>query len=107
MKNDNIIKGYKGVMDLDLSTIDPKFHDEVRKQHLAEIKEYKIYQLSLPSRLRYENTTAKAQKTIKLDRDAARTEALKREKERNEKHQRFIDTYNRVQAILSYKKEGH
>ena len=40
MSNDNIMKGYKGIMDLDLSTIDPKFHDEVRKQHLAEIKEY-------------------------------------------------------------------
>ena len=51
MANDNIMKGYKGVMDLDLSAIDPKFHDEMIKQHLAEIKEYKAYQRSLPSRL--------------------------------------------------------
>lgn len=105
MSNDNIMKGYKGVMDLDLSAIDPKFHDEVRKQHLAEIKEYKVYQRSLPSRLRYENTTVRALKTLKLDRDAARTEALKREKEQNEKDQRFIDTYNRAQKILSERKE--
>ena len=107
MSNDNIMKGYKGIMDLDLSTIDPKFHDEVRKQHLAEIKEYKAYQRSLPPKLRYENTTVRALKIITLDRDAARTEALKREKEQNEKDQRFIDTYNRVQTILSYKKKEH
>lgn len=107
MSNDNIMKGYKGIMDLDLSAIDPKFHDEMRKQHLAEIKEYKAYQRSLPSRLRYENTTLRALKIVKLDKDAARTEALKREKEQDEKVQRFIDTYNRVQTILSHKKKEH
>ena len=105
MAKDNIMKGYKGVMDLDLSTIDPKFHNEVRKQHLAEIKEYKAYQHSLPSRLRYENTTVRALKTLKLDRDAARTEALKREKEQDEKDQRFIDIHNRSQIILSNRKQ--
>lgn len=106
MSNDNIMKGYKGVMDLDLLAIDPKFHDEVRKQHLAEIKEYKAYQRSLPSRLRYENTTVRALKTLKLDRDAARTEALKREKEQDEKDKQVIDIYNRAQKILSERK-GH
>ena len=104
MTNDNIIKGYKGVMDLDLSTIDPKFHNEVKKQHLAEIKEYKIYQRSLPPRLRYENTTVKALNLLKLDSEAARTEALKRKKEQEEKDKHFIDTYNRVQTILSNRK---
>lgn len=105
MPNDNIIKGYKGIMDLDLSAIDPKFHDEVRKQHLAEIKEYKAYQRSLPSRLRYENTTVRALKTLKLDRDAARTEALKREQAQNEKDKIFIDRHNRAQKILSERKK--
>lgn len=105
MANDNIMKGYKGVMDLDLSAIDPKFHDEMIKQHLAEIKEYKAYQRSLPSRLRYENTTIRALKTLKLDRDAARTEALKREKEQDEKDERFIDIHNRAQQILSNRKQ--
>lgn len=106
MSNDNIIKGYNGIMDLDLSAIDPKFHNEVRKQHLAEIKEYKLYQRSLPSRLRYENSTAKALKTLKLDRDAARTKQLKRDKEQNEKDQRFIDIHNRAKKIISERK-GH
>lgn len=105
MTNDNIMKGYKGIMDLDLSAIDPKFHDEMRKQHLAEIKEYKAYQRSLPSRLRYENTIVRALKSLKLGRDAARTEALKREKEQDEKDQRFIDIHNRAQQILSNRKQ--
>lgn len=106
MPNDNIIKGYKGIMDLDLSLIDSKFHKEAKEQHLAEIKEYKAYQRSLPSRLRYENTTVRALKTLKLDRDAARTEALKREKEQDEKDQRFIDIHNRAQQIL-HDRKGH
>lgn len=105
MTSDNIMKGYKGIMDLDLSAIDPKFHNEVIQQHLTEIKEYKAYQRSLPSRLRYENTTVRALKTLKLDRDAARTEALKREKEQDEKDQRFIDIHNRAQQILHDRKE--
>lgn len=104
MTNDNITKGYKGVMELDLSTIDPKFHNELRMLHQADIKEYKVYQHSLPSRLRYENTIVKSMNTLKLDRNAARTEALKREQAQNEKDQRFIDIYNRVQKILSQHK---
>lgn len=106
MSNDNIIKGYNGIMDLDLSLVDPKFHKEATQQHLVDIKEYKTYQSSLPSKLRYENAMIKALHTLKLDRDAAHTEALKREQEQNEKDQRFIDTYNRAQKILSERK-GH
>ena len=43
--------------------------------------------------------------TLKLDRDAARTEALKREKEQDEKDERFIDIHNRAQQILSNRKQ--
>ena len=86
MPNDNIIKGYKGIMDLDLSLIDSKFHKEAKKRHLAEIKEYKAYQQSLPSRLRYENTTVRALKTLKLDRDTFQAQKTVRKSQKRSKH---------------------
>ena len=63
MSNPNIIKGYKGIMDLDLSTIPPSFHKETVAQHIKDIQEYKMDQLSRPERLRYENTIVSAFKT--------------------------------------------
>jgi hypothetical protein len=63
MSNPNIIKGYKGIMDLDLSTIPPSFHKETVAQHIKDIQEYKMDQLSRPERLRYENTVVRAFKT--------------------------------------------
>ena len=31
------VKGYQGIMDLDLSSIDPKFHKEVVAQHIKDL----------------------------------------------------------------------
>lgn len=102
--DNNKIKGYKGVMDLDLSTIDPKFHAELKQQHLIDIKEYQQYQLSLPTKLRYENSIAKAFYSHNLARNADRTKAMKQEQAQNEKDKRFIDIHNRVQRFLSEQK---
>jgi hypothetical protein len=67
---ENIVKGYQGIMDLDLSLIDKKFWDEVIKQHHQEIEDYKKEQCLLPEKLRYENTVAKALHLIETDRKA-------------------------------------
>ena len=56
----NIIEGYKGVMPLDLSSVDPIYHKIMIAQHKKDIKEYIKYQAELPTQLRYENTTEKA-----------------------------------------------
>ena len=52
-----IIDGYKGVMPLDLTNVDIKYHKIMIQQHKADIKEYKKYQRSLEPRLRYDNST--------------------------------------------------
>ena len=36
-----IVNGYKGIIDLDLSLIDPKFHKDAIEQHYKDIEEYK------------------------------------------------------------------
>jgi hypothetical protein len=54
-----IIKGYKGVMDLDLSQIDPREHQHLIAQHKKDISDYKEYQSRLSIENRYENTIGK------------------------------------------------
>lgn len=65
----NIIEGYKGVMPLDLSSVDPIYHKIMIAQHKKDIKEYIKYQAELPTQLRYENTTEKALNLIQTDRE--------------------------------------
>ena len=50
-----IVKGYKGIMDLDLSNIHPVFHKSLIEQHKKDIEKYKLYQQTLEPELRYEN----------------------------------------------------
>jgi len=64
-----IIEGYKGVMPLDLSDIDPKYHKITIAQHEEDIKEYIKYQCELPLRLRYENTIEKSINLLKKDQE--------------------------------------
>lgn len=63
MKYD-IIGGYKGVMDLDLNLVDPRFHEIAVKQHYQDITQYKIEQSKLKPELRYENTVQRVLKQL-------------------------------------------
>lgn len=65
-----IVKGYKGIMDLDLSQIDPKFHTDVVRQHFEDITEYKREQSIRPDKLRYENAIGHAFNIFELERKA-------------------------------------
>jgi len=67
-----IIEGYKGVMPLDLTLVDQKYHKIMIAQHEEDIKEYNRYQQSLPLRLQYENTIDKALTQINNEQDITR-----------------------------------
>ncbi len=60
-----IVKGYKGIMDLDLSCVPEQYHKEAIDQHHRDIKDYKKYQASLKKELRYENTIMRVDKMLK------------------------------------------
>lgn len=77
-----IVKGYKGVIDLDLSEINPMFHRELIRQHTQDIENYKKYQESLDEHMKYENTVEKIM-TDKMHYDALRDRKVK-EKEMEE-----------------------
>ena len=80
---DNIIPGYKGIMDLDLNLVDPKFHKIAIEQHLRDIYNYKKEQLLLIPHLRYENTVEKVNKIHEMDNIA--------NKKRREQHDKEVD----------------
>jgi len=99
MKNDHIVKGYKGVMDLDLSSIDPKFHKEVIAQHMNDIAEYKREQCQRPPKLRYENAIMHAHNIIDLDRKATEQVAKEIIQLENQKDQKREDIIKRIEEI--------
>jgi len=76
----DIVPGYKGVMDLDLSLVAKENHAVVLKQHDEDIKSYKLYQESLPEHLRYDNTLVRAEKVVATTVEAARVRQMKKSK---------------------------
>jgi len=60
-----IIPGYNGIMDLNLTNIDKKFHQELAELHFKQIENYKKEQLELPKHLRYEKSVKHTLEQIK------------------------------------------
>jgi hypothetical protein len=75
----NIIKGYKGVMDLDLSLVPDLYKKTAIDQHYKDIAEYKRYQASLKKEHRYENTILRINKQVSYE-NMMKNERLKRER---------------------------
>ena len=86
----NIVKGYKGVMDLDLDLVPKEYWKEAIKQHNQDIKDYNMEQDKLPERLRYENTILRIKKLHEMDTKASE----KREDDKlKEKEKRMNNLY--------------
>jgi len=86
----NIVKGYKGVMDLDLDLVPKGYWKEAIKQHNQDIKDYNMEQDKLPERLRYENTILRIKKQNEMDTKASE----KREDDKlKEKEKRMNNLY--------------
>jgi len=70
MKTINIVKGYNGIMDLDLTNIPLASHKEMTEIHRRDIETYKIEQAGRPPHLRYENAIETAYRKIELLKNA-------------------------------------
>ena len=57
----DIVKGYKGIMDLDLTLVPNELKKQLIDYHYKDIANYKIEQSLLEPRLRYENTIERIQ----------------------------------------------
>jgi hypothetical protein len=89
-KEENIMKGYKGIMDLDLNLVPRAFWKEAIEQHEQDIKDYNMEQEKLPERLRYSNTVLKVYNLHEKDRKAT----VKRHQEQYEEDTKMINKYN-------------
>ena len=93
MDKKNIIPGYNGIMPLDLTNVDVKYHSILIEQHYKDIDLYKKEQTKLPKKLRYENTIMRVEKIHKIDEEAQRrrNELLVKQQELND--QKRIELY--------------
>ena len=84
------MNGYNGIMDLDLTNIDPKFYKELLDLHRIDIKEYKLDQAKRKAKDRYENSVGRAMKNIEYNNMLRAKRLQKNEDEKNK-----IKTINR------------
>ena len=61
-----IIKGYKGIMDLDLTNVNVVFHKELIQQHYKDIELYKKEQENLKDELKYDNAIGMSLKKMEI-----------------------------------------
>lgn len=87
----DIVKGYNGIMDLDLTLVPTELKKQMIDQHNKDIDNYKIEQSLLEPRLRYENTVER----IQLSHEKFQEIILKRLKLQEEKRLQHNKDYNK------------
>ena len=98
-----IIDGYKGVMELDLTNIDPKYHKLYIDQHYQDIKDYNIYQSTLETHLQYENTIVRIQKNNEVERDIIIKKIEKKKKEKDQYYERINESKKKYEKNINEK----
>ena len=86
----DIVKGYNGIMDLDLTRVPIELKKQMIDQHYKDINNYKIEQSLLEPRLRYENTVER----IQLSHEKTQAIILQRTMIQNEKRLRHNEMHN-------------
>lgn len=81
MKPCYVIKGYKGIMDLDLTYVPEKYHAEMIMKHKEDIKQYRAEQRERPVSQRYEYTVLKSNRFWTVRAEKMRQRAQKQEEQ--------------------------
>ena len=84
--NKYVIDGYFGIMPLDLTNVDEKYHKSMIKEHKKNIEEYKLEQDKLPHNLKYENCIQKVYKQLEKE-DYHRKKRIQKQQE--EKYKKY------------------
>ncbi len=87
---EDIVEGYKGIMDLDLTYVEEKLKKQLTEQHMKDIANYKEEQYNLEPRLRYENTIERVRKIHLFDIEERR----KRNEIQIEERRKYNEIYN-------------
>tara|TARA_E500000178_G_C16508557_1_gene524807 strand:- start:156 stop:425 length:270 start_codon:yes stop_codon:yes gene_type:complete len=83
--SNNIIDGYFGIMPLDLTNVDEKYHKSMIKEHKKNIEDYKLEQDKLPDNLKYENCIQKVYKQLEKE-DYHRKKRIQKQQEEKYKN---------------------
>jgi len=95
MNKKEIVHGYKGIMDLDLTNIPEHLKKDAVEQHYKDIAIYKAEQYKLKPHLRYENTVARIEKTHKIAL-MLRNKRIALEMEERRKHnEKYNNSHNK------------
>ena len=89
-----IVKGYKGIIDLDLTNIHPVYHNILIKQNKKNIENYKKYQQSLEPELRYDNAIGKIIKDREYYNKLRDFYASEKKKQENQYYKELYERYN-------------
>lgn len=93
MHTRKIIKGYNGIIDLDLTDVEKSLHKLMIDQHYKDIDDYKIEQSKLEPELRYENTVAIALKKIQYENKKNYERHLAIKKDQHERDKKLYEKY--------------
>jgi|TARA_B110000967_G_scaffold150104_1_gene153909 hypothetical protein len=94
----DIVDGYKGIMDLDLTNIEEGLKKQLAEQHTKDIDNYKMEQAKLSPRLRYENTIERIRKLHQYDNEKQK----KRTEIQREERGKHNELYNSRQNYITY-----
>ena len=88
--SNNIIGGYNGIMPLDLTNIDKKYHKNLISEHNKNIKDYKLEQAKLPKHLKYENCVQRIYKQLEKEEYLKN---LRLRKQQEDKYKKFNGSF--------------
>ena len=90
-----IIEGYLGIIPLDLTNVEPKYHKTMINQHKKDIEEYKLEQEKLPPKLRYENCIGRVHKQLEHEKYLHDLRIEKHVKEQDKKYELLLKLYSK------------
>ena len=95
MNKKEIIDGYKGIMELDLTNIPEYLKKDTVEQHMKDIDIYKAEQYKLKPHLRYENTVERIKNTHKVALMKQQKRIDVEQEERRKQHEMYNNSHNK------------
>ena len=95
MNKKEIVDGYKGIMELDLTDIPENFKKIIVGQHEKDIDNYKAEQYKLKPNLRYENTVERIQKREEYEKKIQKQQIYIQLQEQIKRNEMYNDLHKK------------
>lgn len=95
MNKKEIVDGYKGIMELDLTDIPENLKKIIVEQHEKDIDNYKAEQYKLKPNLRYENTVERIQKREEYEKKIQKQQIYIQLQEQIKRNEMYNDLHKK------------